>query len=390
MRPFLLLLAAVLQTIPSGAPAAVSGIVFVDADADGAFDPGERPLAGVVVSDQATAVATAADGRYSLPGGQGHGLVFVSTPRGYAAVGRFWRPAAGGRADFALRPADAGEQFAFVHASDPHADEQSVPRLRRVAEIARARGAAFVLVSGDLIRDALRVGEAEARALYELYAREVAAFAMPVWSAPGNHEIFGIERHLSLVSPRHPLYGKRMYREYLGPNYYSFNAGAIHFIALDTADYNDLSYYGHVDDGQRAWLERDLALVPDGAPVVTFNHIPFFSAAALADGITESGPAPSLIELDGRTFFRHTVTNAGAVLRLLRARRHVLALGGHLHARERIRFEADGVDTRFEQAAAVVEPRTAADGAVSLPSGVTLYRVKGWEVGEGEFVAIER
>ena len=40
---------------------------------------------------------------------------------------------------------------------------------------------------------------------------------MTVWSVPGNHEIFGIERHSSLVSPAHPLYGKAMYRQRLGP-----------------------------------------------------------------------------------------------------------------------------------------------------------------------------
>ena len=63
---------------------------------------------------------------------------------------------------------------------------------------------------------------------------------MPVWSVPGNHEIFGIERHLSLVSPKHPLYGKGMYRQRLGPNYYSFTHGGVHFVGLDSVDIADL------------------------------------------------------------------------------------------------------------------------------------------------------
>ena len=81
---------------------------------------------------------------------------------------------------------------------------------------------------------------------------------MPVWSVPGNHENFGIERHLSLVSPKHPLYGKGMYRQRLGPNYYSFTYGGVHFVGLDSVDIADLWYYGHVDDAQLAWLRADL------------------------------------------------------------------------------------------------------------------------------------
>ena len=80
--------------------------------------------------------------------------------------------------------------------------------------------------------------------------KETARITMPVWSVPGNHELFGIERHLSLVSAKHPLYGRGMYRHYLGPDYYSFNAGGVHFVGLNTADNDDLWYYGHVDSTQ--------------------------------------------------------------------------------------------------------------------------------------------
>ena len=51
-------------------------------------------------------------------------------------------------------------------------------------------------MTGDLVSDALRVGEAEARGYYDLYLDEARRFPVPVWSVPGNHEIFGIERHL--------------------------------------------------------------------------------------------------------------------------------------------------------------------------------------------------
>ena len=73
-----------------------------------------------------------------------------------------------------------------------------------------------MLITGDLVRDALRVREEEARGYYDMFVAELGDFTVPVWPVPGNHENFGIERHLSLVSPEHPLYGKGMYRHYLG------------------------------------------------------------------------------------------------------------------------------------------------------------------------------
>jgi hypothetical protein len=36
--------------------------------------------------------------------------------------------------------------------------------------------------------------------------------------------------------------------------------------------------------------------------------------------------------------------------------RYTLALGGHLHARETLRFESEGLQTRFYQTAAAVGP----------------------------------
>jgi hypothetical protein len=67
-------------------------------------------------------------------------------------------------------------------------------------------------------------------------------------------------------------------------------------------------------------------------PVVTFNHIPFFSSFDGVSGYRDAPPAPTLITVNGKTVFRHTVSNAGAVLAVVRKHRHGLALGGHTHA----------------------------------------------------------
>lgn len=377
-----------LATTAGAQVAGVSGIAFVDVSGNGIRDQGEVGLAGVAVSNQDIVVTTDASGAFRLPRG-GHGIVFVSVPDGYRAVGPFWRNVSDSVASlaFPLAPVARAREFSFVHSSDTHISPANVERTRRLRALVDSLGPAFVLITGDLVRDALRVPEAEATGYYELLGRELGAFRTPVWTVPGNHEIFGIERHVSLVSPKHPLYGRRMYHHYRGPDYYSFTHGGVHFVGLNTVDIDDLWYYGHVDSLQLAWLERDLALVPPQMPVVTFDHIPFATTLEALGGYRDRPPAPSLITVNGRTVFRHTVSNAGDVLAVMRRRRHVLALGGHLHAAERFEYEIDGLRTRFHQSAAVVGPSRMA--GLHFPSGVTVYTVRGGEIDGGRFVPLD-
>jgi hypothetical protein len=365
----------------------VRGSVYVDVNHNGVRDAGEPGLANVVVSNQDAVVRTDATGAYSLPGA-GLGVAFVSVPDGYRPVGRFWRASDSAPSiDFALAPAPRVRDFSFVHASDTHIAPPSVARTRRLRTMVDSLHPDFVLVTGDLVRDALRVPEPEATGYYELFMREAAAFTTPMWTVPGNHENFGIERTQSHVSPTNPLYGKRMYRHFFGPDYYSFTHGGVHFVGLNTVDIDDMWYYGHVDSLQLAWLARDLALVPADMPVVTFDHIPFFSSFDGLGGYRDGPPAPTLITVKGRTAFRHTVQNAGEVLAVLRTRRHVLALGGHIHAAERLAYAFDGISTRFEQSAAVIGPSKGS--GLDFPSGITLYRVRDGVIDAGRFLPLD-
>ncbi len=93
-----------------------------------------------------------------------------------------------------------------------------------------------------------------------------------------------------------------------------------------------------------------------------------------------------MITVKGKTVYRHTVSNAAEVLGVLRRRRHVLALGGHVHAAERIAYQVDGLRTRFHQSAAVVAPTNVA--GLRFPSGVTVYTVRGGEIDGGRFVPL--
>jgi uncharacterized protein (TIGR03067 family) len=363
-----------------------SGVVFVDRNANGVRDSGEPGLANVAVSNQDTIVVTDASGAFRITS-RGTGVVFVSVPDGYRSVGDFWRNSDTSKSlAFALATAPTPASFTFLHASDTHLSPASLARTQRLRALADSLSPDFVIITGDLVRDALRVGEAEAAGYYDMFMRERGMFRNPVLTVPGNHENFGIERDTSHVSASHPLYGRAMYHHYLGPDYYSFTRGGVHFVGLNTVDIDDQRYYGHVDSLQLAWLERDLSLIPATMPVVTFDHIPFFSTFEGINGFSDRPPAPSLITVRGKTAFRHVVSNAGETLAILRKRNHVLALGGHIHGSERIEYEIDGVKTRFNQVSAIIgAPRGA---SMAFVSGVTLYRVMNGVIDAGQFIPL--
>ncbi|HEY5908863.1 MAG TPA: metallophosphoesterase [Vicinamibacteria bacterium] len=355
----------------------VSGTVYDDANANGLRDAAESGLAGVAVSDGHEVVSTGADGGYRLEASGRN--VFVVLPADRRAVGSFWKAVAA-TADFGLARHAVPAEWRFAHLSDTHVHPGNVERMRRALAGASARGAQFALITGDLNQDALRVDEATARARMELYVREAQAAPLPVFSIPGNHDIFGVERHLSLVPTTHPSYGKAMHEQLVGPRYYSWNRGGVHFIALDTLEVDDLWYYGEIGDEQLAWLRKDLARVPPGTTIVTAGHVPLRTAAVF-DGYEAEGPMRSLLTVKGRAFYRHVVRNVPALIEALKPHPLTLALQGHTHEGERLRLY-DGTETRYHTAPSV----TSTPG---LPSGFFVYRVRGGTIDDGERVLLD-
>ena len=200
-----LTIAFLLFTITHAQNIQVSGSVFEDINDNGILDLGETRLPGVTVTDQQEVVRTDKEGRYSLQSSGQFPYVSVSLPSGY--TGKFYYPAET-EVNFPLISTSTQQKFRFIHASDTHMDSLNLPRMERFREMADSLAVDFVIITGDLVRDALRVKEETASAYYRLYLQEIAKFRMPVYSSVGNHELFGIERDKSLVSPDHPLYGK--------------------------------------------------------------------------------------------------------------------------------------------------------------------------------------
>jgi len=371
---------------PANMPASVSGYVFVDDNRNGIKDNGEHGIKGVVVSNQVNVVVTDEKGYYQLPPA-GFGYVFISMPNGYSSAHGYWQQISQVTAiNFPLLPAPAHTSFTFIQASDTHVSEQSLDRMQLFRNVVDSAKPDFVIITGDLIKDALRVPESEATKLYQLFKTEMGKMATSAWWVPGNHENFGIERHLSLVSPQNPLYGRKMYRHYFGPDYYSFNYGGCHFIGLNSLSFDDLYYYGHIDSTQLEWMKQDIALLPATTPIITFQHVPFFSGELSMSPFVESGFDRTVERENGVLQYRHVVSNAGDVMAILSQRNYPLALAGHHHMQQK--FTMEGVQTRFEQTAAVIGPSD--EGGFYHPSGVTLYHVVNGVISEGKFIRLDR
>ena len=158
--------------------------------------------------------------------------------------------------------------------------------------------------------------------------------------------------------------------------------------ASDTHLSDDLWYYGHVDDLQLGWITADVGALPPDMPLVTFSHIPFIGGGESRGGFKEAGAAPSVIEIDGRATFRHSVYNHRDVLGPIQDRLEV-ALQGHIHMREVLKYQTQIGELRLITAAAVVGPPSGSRGAYGPVSGITLHRVTDGHVDAGTFLPLD-
>lgn len=234
-----------------------TGKVYVDANRNGQFDKGEKTLKGILVSDGLNVVKTSASGEYSLPGHKRERFLFITTPSGYKTF-RHYHVIENGKTeyDFGVIPYNAhlgskGEH-AFLHISDTEistatGQEEWVSDLRKYAH---NEGAAFIIHTGDICYEG---GLKNHKPMMNTVNMEV-----PVYYCIGNHD---------LVKGK---YGEELFESIYGPVYYSFDAGNTHYIVTPMweGDYRP----GYTKEDVYHWLKNDLAQIPEGKPIVVFNH----------------------------------------------------------------------------------------------------------------------
>lgn len=255
-----------------------------------------RPMPGVKVSDGKTIVRTNKDGKYVIPTDKSTGYVFVCTPSGYepsvslANRPKFWHlltaeADADESVDFKLRKTN-DKRYRFLTLADIQIGRRindvevyhskSVPDINETIRKSREEGVEpFIITLGDESWDAYWYNNGYA--LPEIISDEE-RLDCPVYNVIGNHD------HDPYIEGDE--HSSDTWRRLMGPNYYSFDKGDVHFVILDNIDYineggkpgiaGKRNYNNTISDTQLDWLRADLADVEQTSPVVVAMHIPLY------------------------------------------------------------------------------------------------------------------
>jgi len=211
-------------------------------------------VSGVSVTDGYSVVKTDALGAYALKPHSSAVFVYLTRPAGFNVRGSWYQPLAA-QVDFLLEPSREDEnEYTFVHVTDTHitANRRSLEGLSQfVREInALTPKPRFVVNSGDLLNlhKALVTSPAAGRADFRNYVGIMNHLQMPYYNVAGDHtdSSYRIEQF-----PRgdHRC-GKPLYWEHLGPHFFSFEYGKIHFMSID--------FGYHLGQNQRRVNGKDL------------------------------------------------------------------------------------------------------------------------------------
>ncbi|MGJ7030990.1 calcineurin-like phosphoesterase C-terminal domain-containing protein [Niabella hirudinis] len=249
---------------------------------------------GVVVSDGVAVTTTNADGIYYLPSAKTKNFVFISVPGGYEvgaantilpAFYQAFKAAASvvETMNFTLTKTD-NDRHVVLALGDMHLANRNddvaqfqngfLPDAKATIERYRQLGyKVYGLTLGDMTWDAYWYANKYGFAEYLSVMKNI---NIPVFHTMGNHD------NDPYVAA--DWAAEAGFRASLGPTYYSFNLGKVHYIVLDNIEYvntggargtvGDRSYNETLVASQLAWLKKDLAAVADkSAPVILAMHI---------------------------------------------------------------------------------------------------------------------
>ncbi len=251
---------------------------------------GENPVAGVAVSDGYEVVVTDDKGFWQMKSDKVNKYVFISVPSGYKVnsngdLPQFYKKvdkkSVVDRADFYLTE-DAGQDhhtmlfFGDMHLAGRSSNDDRNQFYDFTDDVnayisANAGKKIYAMTLGDMTWDLYWY---ECNYAFPEYLEDIGRIKnLQVFQTIGNHDHdMNSAGDFSTVS---------RYKEVLGPTYYSFNIGKVHYIALDDIQCtNDGSgirdYNNYLVDDVASWLRKDLALVPKSTPLVIAMHAPLY------------------------------------------------------------------------------------------------------------------
>ena len=255
-----------------------------------------KGVPGVQVSDGYNIVVTDKDGVYQLPSQKANGYVFITIPSGYevGSAGilpqffQYTRQAAATpeRIDFSIY--EAGDQtdhtmlfFGDMHlAGGKQNDRTQFARFTTdVREYLSANPSKKIygFTLGDMTWDLYWYSK---NYCFDQYLADINVIkGMQIFQCIGNHD--------HDMNATMDWDTALRYKHDLGPNYYSFNIGKVHYISLDniqctnsqasTTNGDYRTYLEKVSPEGISWLKKDLSYVDKATPVVVAMHAPLYN-----------------------------------------------------------------------------------------------------------------
>ncbi len=309
---------------------------------------GDQGVPNVVVSDGVVVTRTDKDGIYYLPSDKTNRYVFISIPGNYEVAAEKGLPKFFHRLSlstdevetkhFELTPVDNTNHVVVV-ATDFHlaGRNNDVEQYRSgflrdangVIESNKAKGAkVYGLTLGDLTWDSYWYDN---NYFLDDFLPELAKLNTTIFNIMGNHDNdpYFADDHAA----------EHAFRELVGPTYYSFNLGQVHYVVLDNIEYvneggspgsiGDRSYNAKVVRAQMEWLKKDLAMVSKDTPIMVAMHIqlngrPTLNLAGIPSSTFRLEDAPEFIDafngfsrvhiLTGHTHCNHAWENSPAIM----------------------------------------------------------------------------
>lgn len=263
---------------------------------------GDKGLEGVVVTDGYEVVATDGNGIYQLPSEKKNAMVWISLPSGYRTQNLgiqslFYKPlskdaATAERVDFELF--EDGDQtnhkmlfFGDIHLAARTHDRQQFETFAKEVDAyvsAHSGEKIYAITLGDMTWDQYWYTN---NYYFNNYLEDINANikSLTVYHTMGNHD------HDMKTSVNGSSEGwnavdwdcASAYRQAIGPNYFSFNIGRVHYISLDNiycknttgGVAEDRHYEDAVSDYALAWLRKDMAFVDKSMQIVLTMHAPY-------------------------------------------------------------------------------------------------------------------
>jgi calcineurin-like phosphoesterase family protein/concanavalin A-like lectin/glucanase superfamily protein len=237
----------------------------------------------VSVTDGYSVVKTNEQGAYILKPDPKAVFIYITRPSGHNVVGSWYKPVSA-KVDFKLKPAPGEHEYTFIHVSDTHtsSNRRSVEGLSRFVREANALAPklSFVLNSGDLtnLSKSLDNSPAVGHAWLGSYVGIMNHLMMPYYNVGGDHS--DSSYRLKTFPRGDTRAGKALFYEYLGPNFFSFEYGKVHFISVDFVNHlgkrqiNGKEYpSSRLQPNQVKWLKEDMADRSKGTFVVTSSEM---------------------------------------------------------------------------------------------------------------------